>query len=222
MNYFERYKAINTPYGTSHSNHVISYSKESAKRIFYQSPTLTNISVNDTPNISSIVSLYQKDFFDRTFLFEPDSEHANVGNYLKYKSYTYLVMKTNDDDIYPIVYGKLCNEDFLVPIETKKEKVVGARGVVTYKDVHVTEKVPIVVDVKGYSIADNAILPLTEGRVVIYMQYKPLYVDKVKLNYEFELFNDSYKITDVQLDKVIDEVGYIVLSAQKVVEANGS
>ena len=221
MNYFERYKAINTPYGNQHSDHVINYSKESAKRIFLQSPTLTNVEVNNTPNVPSIVSIYQKDFFDRTFLLEPDSQYAVVGNYFKYKNYTYLIMKSNDNEIYPNLYGKLCNEDFLVPIETKKIKVQGTRGD-TYKFEHVTEKVPIVVDVKGYSIADNAILPLTEGRVVIYMQFKPLYVDKVKLNYEFELFNDAYKITDIQLDKVINDTGYIVLSAQKVVESNGS
>lgn len=217
MNYFDRYKAINTPYGSQHSDHVIGYSKESAKRIFFQSPTLENIDVNEVKNIPSVVSIYQKDFFDRTFLLEPDSEHAKIGNYFKYKNYTYLIMKSNDNEIYPNLYGKLCNEDFLVPIETKKIQVQGHRGS-TFKYEYVTEKVPIVVDVKGYSIADNAILPLTEGRVVMYMQYKPLYVEKIKLNYEFELFNDSYKITDIQLDKVIDEAGYIVLSAQKVVE----
>lgn len=37
------------------------------------------------------------------------------------------------------------------------------------------------VDVKGYSIADNAILPLTEGRVIIYMKYSKEYLEKLNL-----------------------------------------
>lgn len=222
MDYFERYKTVNTPYGETQASHTINYAKESARRSFYNSPTLSRIKVNNSiKEVASLVSIYQKEFFDRTFLFEPDSEHAVVGNYYHHRGYTYLAMRSKDDDIYPDMYAKLCNEDFKVPIETKKIPVQGTRGT-TYKTEVVTENVPIVVDVKGYSIADNAVLPLTEGRVVMYMQYKPLYVEKIQLNYEFEMFNDAYKISDIQLDKVVNGEGYIVLSAQKVSEVNAN
>ncbi|PXA11768.1 hypothetical protein DD899_13540, partial [Staphylococcus pseudintermedius] len=94
----------------------------------------------------------------------------------------------------------------------------GHNGEFTYKYEYEYESIPIVVDVKGYSISDNAILPLTEGRVIIYMRYESRYLNHVTLNYEFELFNDTYKITDIQLDKVVGDEGYIALSAQKAVE----
>lgn len=220
MNYFEKYKAVNTPYGTTLPSHVNNYSKKSARRTFLQSPTLSQIQINESEEeVNSVVSVYGKDFFDRTFLFEPDSEHAKLGNYAHHRGYTYLFLKSNDNDIYPNMYAKLCNEDFKVPIETRKILVPTTRGT-TYKTEYVYKNVPIVIDVKGYSIADNAVLPLTEGRVIIYMQYQPIYVEKITLNYEFEIFNDKYKISDIQLDKVINGEGYIVLSAQKVSEVN--
>ena len=131
-------------------------------------------------------------------------------------------MKSNDDDIYPNLHAKLCNEDFKLPLNITKKKVSTGRGGYTYVDQLETKDIPIVVDVKGYSIADNAILPLTEGRVIIYMKYSKEYLEKIKLNYEFELFNDSYKITDIQTDNIINHQGYIVLSAQKVVETNAT
>ncbi|EHT3675936.1 hypothetical protein ACJVV8_04510 [Staphylococcus pseudintermedius] len=217
MDYFERYKKVNTSYGITLSQHVIEASRQSAARSFYSSPTLTDIKVNGE-KAKSVVSIYQKDFFDRTFLFPPDSEHAKIGNYIEHRNYTYLVMRSNDNDIYPNLYGKLCNEDFKLPTEKKKVKVKGHNGAFTYKYEYEYESIPIVVDVKGYSISDNAILPLTEGRVIIYMRYESRYLNHVTLNYEFELFNDTYKITDIQLDKVVGDEGYIALSAQKAVE----
>ncbi len=218
MDYLDRYKAMNTPYGTSIPEHTRNFSIDAARRFVLNSPTLYKVTINETET-QAIVSNYQRDYFDRTFLLEPESPLADIGNYVKYRNYTYLIMKTNDDDIYPNLYGKLCNDTFLVPIETRKIPVVGSRGT-TYKYEYVTKEVPIVVDVKGYSIADNAILPLAEGRIVIYMQYQPNYIKQIPLNHQFNIFNDEYKITDIQLDKVINEKGYIVLSAQKVSETN--
>lgn len=217
MDYFERYKKVNTSYGLSIADHTIEASKQSALRSFLSSPTLSDVQVNDEYT-KSVVSIYQKDYFDRTFLFEPDSEYAIVGNYVKYKGLTYLLLKSNDNEIYPNMYGKICNEDFKLPLNKTRVKVKTPRGSFTYKDEYTYKDVPVVVDVKGYSIADNAILPLTEGRVIIYLQYKPSYLDSLTLNYEFELFNDLYKVTDIQLDRVVGNEGYIVLSAQKAVE----
>lgn len=219
MNYFERYKVANMPYGNDLSSHIINASKESALRSFLSSPTLSEVKVNGFKT-KSIVSVYSGDFFDRTFLFEPDSEHAKIGNYIKFKNYTYLTMKSNDNEIYPNLNGKLCNEDFKLPVGVTKKKVQTGRGY-TYVDEYETIDIPIVVDVKGYSVADNAVFPLTEGRVIIYMRYTESYLKYVALNYEFELFKDAYKITDIQTDRVVNDEGYIVLSAQKVVETNG-
>lgn len=218
MNYFDKYKAVNMPYGNTLAEHTITASKDSAYRSFISSPTLKQVEINGTTQ-NSIVSIYQRDYFDRTFLLEPDTKYADLGNYIKYKNYTYLIMKSNDDDIYPTLYGKLCNEDFKIPIKTVKKKIVDHRGNVSYNNEIEYENVPIVADVKGYSISDNAVLPLTEGRVIIYIQYKQIYVDKIQLNYEFELFNDAYKISDIQLEKIVNEKGYITLSAQKVSES---
>lgn len=217
MNYFEKYKAVNTPYGNTLADHTITASKESALRSFVSSPTLKQVEINDVEQ-NSIVSIYQRDYFDRTFLLEPNSQYADLGNYIKFNNYTYLVMKSNDDDIYPTLYGKLCNEDFKVPIKKIKKKIVDHRGNAKYIDEIEYITVPIVADVKGYSISDNAVLPLTEGRVIIYLQYKQEYVDKIQLNYEFELFNDAYKISDIQLENIVNNKGYITLSAQKVSE----
>lgn len=217
MNYFDRYKRINTPYGTTLSSHVLEASKQSALRSFLSSPTLSNVEVNGEESLS-VVSVYQKDFYDRTFLFKPDAKEARVGNYIKHRGYTYLTLKSNDNDIYPNLLAKLCNEDFKLPTGKKRVKVSGRNGSFTYRDKYTFKHIPIVVDVKGYSIADNAILPLTEGRVIIYLRYEKDFLKYLNLNYEFEIFNDAYKITDIQLDKVIDHEGYIVLSAQKAVE----
>lgn len=218
MNYFERYQAANMPYGDNISDHIINASKRSALRSFLSSTTLSNVQVNDGDFVKSLVSVYSGDFFDRTFLFEPESKHAKVGNYIKFKDYTYLTMKSNDNEIYPNLKGKLCNEDFKLPIGIVKRKVSTPRGGYTYVNEEETINIPIVVDVKGYSVSDNAVLPLPVGRVNMYLGYSPKYMEHLSINYEFELFQNTYKITDIQTDNIINEVGYLAVSAQKVVD----
>lgn len=215
MNYFDKYKKILTSQGSNLGEFVINNSKASAHQSFINSPTVKEVIVDNIKD-RAIVSISSKDYFDRQFLFPPDYSKAKVGSYIQFKEYIYLIMRHNDDDVYPNFHGKFCNEDFLVPLKTERVKVTTNNGY-TYKDVVTTEKVPIVVDSKGYSIADNAVLPLPEGRVVMYMQYKPLYLEKIKINYEFELFKTKYKISDIQLDNVFKDSGYLTLSAQRVV-----
>lgn len=215
MDYLDKYKKTLTSQGATSGEYVINNSKLSAKRSFYNSPTLRDVIV-DNKEDKAIVSISSKDYFDRQFLFPPDYDGASVGSYIKYKDYTYLIMRANDDDIYPNFIGKFCNEDFSVPMGIERVKVTTPNGY-RYKEVVQTEDVPIVVDSKGYAISDNAVLPLPEGRVVIYMKHKPIYLEKIKLNYEFELFNTKYQISDIRLDNVYADEGYIILSAQRVV-----
>lgn len=215
MDYFDKYKKILSSQGSNLGEFVINNSKSSAHQSFINSPTVKDVIVDEVPD-RAIVSISSKDFFDRQFLFPPDYDKAKLGSYIKFKDYTYLIMRTNDDDVYPNFHGKFCNEDFLIAMKTERVKVSTGNGY-TYKNVTETESVPIVVDSKGYSIADNAVLPLPEGRVVMYMQYKPIYLEKIKINYEFELFKTKYKISDIQLDNVYKDSGYLTLSAQRVV-----
>lgn len=215
MDYFDKYKKILSSQGSNLGEFVINNSKSSAHQSFINSPTVKDVIVDEVPD-RAIVSISSKDFFDRQFLFPPDYDKAKLGSYIKFKDYTYLIMRTNDDDVYPNFHGKFCNEDFLIAMKTERVKVSTGNGY-TYKNVTETESVPIVVDSKGYSIADNAVLPLPEGRVVMYMQYKPIYLEKIKINYEFELFKTKYKISDIQLDNVYKDFGYLTLSAQRVV-----
>lgn len=215
MDYFDKYKKVLSSQGSNLGEFVINNSKSSAHQSFINSPTVKDVIVDEVPD-RAIVSISSKDFFDRQFLFPPDYDKAKLGSYIKFKDYTYLIMRTNDDDVYPNFHGKFCNEDFLIAMKTERVKVSTGNGY-TYKNVTETESVPIVVDSKGYSIADNAVLPLPEGRVVMYMQYKPIYLEKIKINYEFELFKTKYKISDIQLDNVYKDSGYLTLSAQRVV-----
>lgn len=215
MDYFDKYKKILSSQGSNLGEFVINNSKSSAHQSFINSPTVKDVIVDEVPD-RAIVSISSKDFFDRQFLFPPDYDKAKLGSYIKFKDYTYLIMRTNDDDVYPNFHGKFCNEDFLIAMKTERVKVSTGNGY-TYKNVTETESVPIVVDSKGYSIADNAVLPLPEGRVAMYMQYKPIYLEKIKINYEFELFKTKYKISDIQLDNVYKDSGYLTLSAQRVV-----
>lgn len=60
----------------------------------------------------------------------------------------------------------------------------------------------------------NSQLNLPDGRIVITMKYQP--ISNVKDNAEFMMYDNTYKIANVDKTKVINEVGLMTVTADIV------
>lgn len=147
-------------------------------------------------------------FYKRKVLFTPDGG-IPLGSYLEHRDKTYLVMKVNDDDIYPGAEMEYCNYE----IEIKGEKVkveVGKDdlGNAKYSSHQPKYKIPCVATSKIYSILDNSQIPLPEGAINIYLPYHENV--KIPVNYEFVIYGDTFQVTTAsKINLLKDRMGIL-------------
>lgn len=181
------------------------------------SPSLSHVFIDmqETLPIPSIVSDIRT-FYERRFLFLPDLS-VNVGDYITYKGYTYLATNKVDVEMYPQLFGELCNTEF--PISTEERKVrIGTDhfGRPIYKIETVAIKKPCVMVDKIYSQADNSPIPLPDGSIVAKLPYSDDENHIPKINSTVEFYQNQYQVTTVSFEFVINGVGYIEVQLQRI------
>lgn len=198
--------------------------QESTKRqmvnYILDSPSLSYVSLNlneliPTPCIVSNIRTY----FERRFLFLPDS-NINTGDYITTdEDLTYLATNRNYNKLQPELIGELCNEDF--PISTTTQRVItgyNATNRPIYKDTVVEIKKPAVVSGKIYSQANNSPIPLADGTKIVKIPYSMNENEIPKINTIVKVDGLDYKITTITRDYVINNKGYLEIQIQRVPE----
>ncbi|MEK4824631.1 hypothetical protein NSS71_08730 [Niallia sp. FSL W8-0951] len=168
------------------------------------------------------VLIYQK--------YDSDSETKRVighiadierGNILNINKQDWLVVTIPEDNkIYRKADMKICNSFF--PAITDKTKVLmrddqgnvirDKFGDPVYQWVGGEEfLVPCIVESSIKDREKNSQLNLPDGRIVITMKYQP--ISNVKDNSEFMMYDNTYKIVNVDKTKVINEVGLMTITA---------
>lgn len=196
--------------------------KNSTKRLQHanlmNSPSLSYVKVNseEYPCIVSDIDTFKK----RRFLFLPDTI-VEAGSYIELQNLTYLVTEYALDDIYPQSIGELCNDTFDLVITTERIKVdEDVFGRPIYDTIDKIESIPCVVSTKTYSTAENNPIPLPDGSMTIKLPYKP--DREIPLNYVIEKRGQQYQVTSVSYENVLNEVGFIEITLQRVVSGNES
>lgn len=177
-----------------------------------------DVVINSTVN--SKVLIYQK--------WDADSETKKVigriedidrGNLLRINNMDWLVTTLPEDNkIYRKAEMKLCNSTF--PIQSNKTRDLLGYNPITnepiyseYKEVLV--EIPCIVESK-YSSTNNDgdTLTIPENELIITMKH---YEDAehVRENFEFEMYNQPYKITNIDSTKVVAGKGIVKIIARR-------
>lgn len=218
MGKYDAYRNRVKANGSSFQENILDSTKKQQIQLMMNSPTLSYVKLNneteDTPSIVSNVETFIK----RRFLFLPDTE-VNVGDFIVHKEYTYLATDATKIEIYPELFGELCDEKFKI--------VLGkTRTIVDYDDfkrpiydyVEDFIEVPCVTNTKIYSALSNSPIPLPAGAMIVKIPYSVDY--KISINHRVKMKDAEYKVTDVKYDNVINEIGFIEINMQREVNKN--
>jgi hypothetical protein len=145
------------------------------------------------------------------------TEDVEIGNLLKIDNVHWLTITFPEDNkIYRKAEIQLCNSTY--PIKANKIKsIIGYydNGKPEWGEMYETDRLePCIVESRNYLTNTNTQLALQNNGLSITMRYQPS--DTFKVNYEFNMYNENYKIIDVDYTKVINNEGIIQLLAERV------
>lgn len=202
--------------GSSVAESVKSSSKRGMVNFILNSPSLSYVYLNmdETIPIPTIATDIDN-FRERKFLFIPDM-NINVGDYITHGDYVYLATSKTTDELFPQLFGKLCNAEF--PIESKEIKVkVGTDSL--NRPIYKTEKVviakPCVMSTKIYSQAENSAISLPDGAMTVLLPYSKDESQLPKENQIILVYDSQYKVTTLNYTNVYREHGTVEIRLQR-------
>ena len=172
-----------------------------------------------------VILKQEKKSENKKVIFKPDTS-INIGTVISINSVNYLTFDFLGDgvySVYPTATVKLCNATF--PIKFNKTKILlrddngniikDQFGRPVYKEGYEIEKdEPCIVETKVInSLSDSNQIQLPNGQIQITLKYQPS--DTIQLNYVFNMFNDSFKIIDIDYTKVINNIGIVTIRAKR-------
>lgn len=191
--------------------------KRSQMKEITASPLRAEVYVNldESVNYTCIPSIIKNNYEKRSFLFMPDVQ-INKGDYITHDGFTYLVIEINNSDTHPLATAQLCNSTF--PLHTIITETLIGKDTRTNRPVYEEQlqliTVPCIIESRYTQANDTKNFQIPEDRLTISAQYKEN--NNAELNYEFDAYNDRYRIVDVDLTLVINGVGIIKIIAEKV------
>lgn len=196
--------------------------KSNQERLIRESPSNAEVVIDGGEEILlSIVSDIET-FRRRRFLFLPETE-VRVGSYIDYENMRYLATdrKVDNLNIYPELFGEICNEEFPISMGVTEEFTgeYDWQGKPIYKEIEEIIYVDCVFTNKVYSARSNSEVPLPSGAMIVKLPY--VKDQKIPLNFTYILRESQYKVIDVVQENVINDIGYVEVHLQREVSKHG-
>ncbi len=215
---YESYRARIQSFGGNAQESMLNSTKLSQRQMILNSPTRKEVIVNDALTSQYCIVSDVKTYLERKFLFLPDYK-INCGDYIHYNDYTYLVTDYKDSEEFPEGIGKLCNSTYPIIITTTDYYRDG-NGNLVYDDI-TGEVIPIttttqidlpcVVENK-YRVSDKTEqMWLAENDITVILPYHA----EIKMGMTFQMYDDIYKVINIDQTKVIGDVGILTLRGEK-------
>lgn len=217
---YESYRArINANGGNAQSS-MSNITKHSQRQMILNSPTRKEVIVNDDVAPQYCIVSDVKTYFERKFLFLPDF-NINNGDYIHYQNFTYLVTDRKISDEFPEGIGELCNATFPLKTESTFDYFRDDQGNIVYDDVS-GEPITIPVEAKDinlpcvvenkYRVSDKSEqMWVADNDITIILPYH----SEIKMGKTFEMYDDIYKIVNIDFTKVINNTGILTLRGEK-------
>lgn len=213
---YDSYRARITANGGSIVDSTKLTTKRSQMKEILNSPLRADVYLNsDTTTYACIPRIIKNDNEFASFLFMPDTV-LDRGYYIHYGKLTYITTMNNSSDSHPIVNAQLCNHSF--PVRTEVTKVLIGNdprtGRPIYEDVITPILIPCVVESRYTHANDTRSFQLPEDRLEISLQYTVS--NDIDLNFEFDMYDDRYRIVDIDSTQTLNEIGIMKIIAEKV------
>jgi hypothetical protein len=202
-------------------------SSDNSEEIVYGMADKSLIKINNSPTaIESIINdanEWQKDV-DLIWLISKSHYTPSFGDFIEYQSNFYLnVFPPEERATYWSSKARLCNSTYPIKLNKTKTLKVDAQGnpvldkfgdpIYTHSE-GTTTYLPCIVESSLFASDENKQLPLSEGQLRITLQYQS--VNNIKVNNTFTMYNNTYKIRNIDYTKVINNKGIVLLSVEQV------
>lgn len=219
MSKYSHFRKKMGKYGNNSSDSLRARTKIVERRRLLNSPTKSYITVNDSEEKHPVIISEDDRMKEKRFLFLPDT-HIETGWLIHDGKQHYLAVKRSDDDIYPQLFGELCNHEFI--ITTVKDKTIigyDELGYPEYSEIERHVTTPSVLYTNVYSTLGNSVLSLPSGALKVRIPYKEEYIKLIKKNAQYTMNTGNYKITEISRDNAIyDREGYLEITLQREVD----
>lgn len=196
---------------------LVEHTKQAFVKMFIGNPNYRVLTINGT----QYETLYSqgRNSNEKSLLFTPNTI-VDIGSVVQLNSNSYLIMDFQGEginEIYPSAALKLCNSAY--PIKLNKTRLL--KGHDQYNKPIYTESYevdrlePCIVEMGTVTTDTDKQLVIPQNTMHITIKYQPS--DTLKVNHEFEMYNNKYKITDIDYTKVINDKGIIKLIAEREV-----
>lgn len=209
--------------GVTTSEAIVNNSKYSSSIQFFNSPFLKEILIND--KVVKAIVTQGKTSGDKTFLLEPEKSVA-AGSVVVISNKNYLVMDFKDEginEIYPTGTLKVCNN--LFPIkqdeirvllrDANDNPVLDGRGRPQYTTEIVLVTAPCIVESRYSFTRGEQQIALAEDRIEVVVGF--VESENLKLDFEFKMYGDTYKVKNIDHSNVINSEGILIISAERKV-----
>ena len=209
---YKSYKRRLERKGNSLPSSLSNKAKDMVNRNFDTSPSFLQIKVNDVLT-DSIVNKSTK-YDEKLINFRPGSA-INTGSEITIGEQIYLLTEVFEDVVYISGKAKQCNSFF--PAITDKTRVLKGHddyGKPVYVEEPVIKQLPCIVERVGYSLDTNQQLVTSNDSLKISLKY--FVSESIKKNAEFYMYDEKYKITSIDKTKVINNVGILTITGERV------
>lgn len=182
-----------------------------------------NVIIDELETKAVITTKYSNKFGELKYIFARPNE-INRGSLVTCDNENWLVTTIpNNNGVFKKGEIQLCNSTF--PIQTDETSILltddeGNPILDIYNDEQFIAiggepiDVPCIVETSYSTKDDNVQLPLPDNSIKVTIQYNNS--SCIALNYEFEMYDETYKISHIDKSKVINEVGLLIITAKVV------
>lgn len=181
--------------------------------------------LNDEITPTKVILRERYDSNGESMKIQTYSSILKRGSLITYRDDKWLVTsKPEDDGVYSKAYMTLCTG--LLPIMLPKtvELLVDENGkpiLNIYGDEQYVQRdggfkeLPCIVETNYYNKDTNTQMPILDGTIQLTLRYNAK--EKVKLNYQFEMYGNKYKVNSIDYSKVYKDEGLVKLICKVVV-----
>lgn len=200
----------------SSAERLVDHTKQAFVKMFIGNPNYRVLTINGV----QYETLYSqgKTSEEKSLLFTPNTK-VDIGSAVELNNHSYLIMDFQGEginEIYPSATLKQCNS--IYPIKANKTRILKGHnqlGKPIYEESYAIDTTtPCIVDTGNYTANTDSQLVIPRNTMYITLQYLHSYT--IDYNYEFEMYNNKYKIIDIDYTKVINEKGIIKIIAERV------
>jgi hypothetical protein len=216
MSYLNLFRQRILSSGNKPTDGIVNASKQTIKNNFSNSLFSEIVLINGMEYEAIITQ--DKKSEDKKLLLLPDVQ-VDIGSVVELNSNLYLIMDFQGEginEIYPSATLKKCNNTYPIKVnKTSQLKGHNQLGKPVYEDVYSVDKLePCIVESGNFATDTDSQLVIPKNTLFITLKYQ--LSDTINYNYEFTMYNNKYKIKDIDYTKVINEKGIIKLIAERV------